>query len=147
MPFRYVYLITSNKSHTINFITSLCLQFWKRKTTDLDPDAPVLPPWIGSECWSNKNLLIEECLPEAMIHLHSRLGSWTDNPTPPPLCITKAAKQGSSGNHARARQQLFTYWSLQYTRRWWYHIPSEMFWGRASDRRMRSNLPTHFQTP
>ena len=50
MPFHY--LITSNKSNTINSITSLCLQFLKRNTTDSGPDAPIIlliPPHLHTQ--------------------------------------------------------------------------------------------------
>ena len=58
---------------------------------------------------NNKDLFIRECLPEAIIHLHPYYGSWTSNPMPLPLCLSKATKWGLSG------QQLSRDWSLQDT--------------------------------
>ena len=75
----------------INFITLLCLQFWKRNTADPGADAPILPPLTSPRCWSNKDFLIGEYLLEAVIHLHLCHGSWTGNPMPLPLSLSKAA--------------------------------------------------------
>jgi len=86
MPFHYIYLIKSNKSNTINSITFLCLQLFKKKYPG--PDAPILPSLTGSRCGNHKDLLVEEWLPRAVIHLHPCHGSWAGNSIPPPPSLS-----------------------------------------------------------
>ena len=58
MPFHYIYLITSNKSNTINFIKSTCLQFLKGNTADPGPDAPV--------CKTHKKVMVSHSLRDVL---------------------------------------------------------------------------------
>ena len=48
--------------------------FLKRKTVDPDPDAPILPP-LTDPMLNNKDLIIGECHPEVVVHLHLCHGS------------------------------------------------------------------------
>ena len=96
----------------------------------------VLPQLTGFQSWSNKDLLVEECLPEVIVHLHHGNAM--------PRLSLKGSKMRTLRKTCESKEiALCRLNPARHTRRWWYHISSEVFGGRDPNSRVRSNSPVH----
>jgi len=102
-----------------------------------------MPPLTGSWCWATK-ICSSEMPPGS-----SRSFSFT-----PWLLNRKSYVSPSVSHQGNKMKTLRKSWKSEtslrrlkpvttHTRRWWYHIPSEVFWRRAQNSRVRSNSLAH----
>jgi len=128
--FHYIYYVISNECNTKYFFTYLCLYFRKRNTEDPNLDALILPPpsTPRSELQRNthRRTSTRRSLRHTILLTFARRMRWTLKK--PSESETTTSNLTEAARHAR---------------RWWYHIPFEVFYERASNFKKRSDSSAH----